>query len=101
VGAFEGNELHNKGLIAVGKHKFFIKAIWDEESKVFVSESNIVGLHIEAQTLAEFEDIMHANALELVIANHIKPSDMAKKKLSELIPTIFWQAPNHGGAVAA
>ena len=26
---------------------FFVKAVWDEEAKVFYSDSDIVGLHIE------------------------------------------------------
>ena len=39
---------------------FFIKAIWDDEAQVFYSESDIKGLHIEAETLAEFEAVLEA-----------------------------------------
>lgn len=85
----------------MSKHHFYIKAIWDEDAQVFVSESNIIGLHIETQTLTEFEAVMHENAADLVLANHIKPADMAKKKLTDLIPAIFWQAPDCGDVVAA
>ena len=73
------------------KRTFTIKAIWDDEAKVFVSESDIVGLHIEASTLEEFERIMHENALDMVLANHITPQELVKKRLADLIPTIFWE----------
>lgn len=49
---------------------FYVKAIWDEESKVFYSESNIKGLHIEAETLSDFEDIMKDLIPELIATNH-------------------------------
>lgn len=49
---------------------FWVKAIWDSESNVFVSESNIVGLHIEASTLSEFQDEMFIIAPELIMDNH-------------------------------
>ena len=37
---------------------FFISAIWDEEAKVYYSESDIKGFHIEAENLDEFEALM-------------------------------------------
>lgn len=79
---------------------FVIKALWDEDAKVFYSESNIIGLHIEAATIEEFERLMHENALDLVMANHIKPHELIEKKLSDLIPTIFWERDT-GQVVAA
>ena len=82
------------------KKSFYIKAIWDEEANVFYSESDIVGLHIEAETIEEFRKAMEDNALDLVFANHIKPQDLARKTLADLIPTIFWERGN-GGMVPA
>ena len=35
---------------------FFVKAVWDEEAKVFYSDSDIVGLHIEAETIEGFRE---------------------------------------------
>ena len=75
---------------------FFVKAIWDERAGVFWSESNIVGLHIEAKTLEEFQHIMEENAFDLVVANHIKPREFVESKISDLIPTIFWERGESG-----
>ena len=49
---------------------FWVKAKWDHENKIFWSESNIIGLHIEAPTLEEFQEVMTALAPELILANH-------------------------------
>ena len=70
---------------------FFVRAVWDEEAKVFVSESDIVGLHIEAATLEEFREIMMDIAPELVLANHVTNDDLLTKSLRELVPVI-WSA---------
>ena len=59
---------------------FFIKAIWDELTGVFYSESDIVGLHIEANTMDEFQHIMAENAFDLVAATHIKPREDAPRR---------------------
>ena len=53
---------------------FSVKATWDADAGVFVSESDIVGLHIEAQTLEEFRQIMDENALDLIADNHVECS---------------------------
>ena len=39
------------------KRTFVVSSIWDAEAKVYYSESEIVGLHIEAATLDEFEAV--------------------------------------------
>ena len=70
---------------------FFVRAVWDEEAKVFISESDIVGLHIEAATLEEFREIMVDIAPELVLANHVTNDDLLTKSLRELVPVI-WSA---------
>lgn len=79
---------------------FVIRAIWDEEAGVFYSESDIRGLHIEAETLDEFQDVMREAAVELIIANHITESDIAKTPIADLIPAIVWQPPGPAAAVA-
>jgi hypothetical protein len=68
---------------------FFVKAVWDEEAKVFCSDSDIVGLHIEAETLEEFREILVDIAPELVLANHVSNDDLLTKPLRELVPVIW------------
>lgn len=80
--------------------KFYVKAIWDAESGVFYSESDIVGLHIEALTLAEFEAAMEDAAPQMVMENHVSKADLAQRSLVDLIPSIFFRGAM-GGAVAA
>ncbi len=53
------------------KRTFFVKAVWDPEAKVFYSESDIEGFHIEADTVDEFEEIIFDTAIDLIVANHI------------------------------
>lgn len=76
------------------KRGYTVKAVWDEEAEVFYSESDIKGLHIEADNLDEFEDILFSVAAELIVTNHIKPDDYAENKLSDLVPAILWQRPD-------
>jgi Domain of unknown function (DUF1902) len=70
---------------------FYVRSVWDSEAGVFYCESNIVGLHIEAQTLDEFEALMNEFAPDLIIANHIDPKDFATIPLRDLIPAWQWQ----------
>lgn len=72
---------------------FTVKALWDEEAQVFISESDIKGLHIEAETLEEFEAIMHEVAADLITQNHYSASEMASTPMRDLIPAILWQRP--------
>jgi hypothetical protein len=83
---------------------FYVRAFWDDEAKVFVSESDIKGLHIEAETLDEFEAVLFEHARELVFENHIKPQlgrhafdDLFSGKL---FPGIVWQRPANADACA-
>lgn len=68
---------------------FFVKAVWDEEAKVFYSDSDIVGLHIEADTLEEFRKVLVDIAPELILANHVTNDDLLTKSLRELVPVIW------------
>ena len=75
----------------MNKRHFTVKALWDKEAGVFYSESDIIGLHIEAKTLAEFESAMEKYAVDLIVANHIEPHDLSRGAISSLIPTIFYK----------
>ncbi len=80
--------------------RFYVNALWDDKAGVFYSDSDIVGLHIEAETLGEFETEMNQIAPMLIIENHVSKQDFAKKSLADMIPSIFFQAPKNGFAAA-
>jgi Domain of unknown function (DUF1902) len=75
------------------KRMFYLKALWDEDAKVFYSESDIEGLHIQSADIDLFEEIMFDTAMDLIVANHISERDLADTPLTELIPAILWQKP--------
>jgi hypothetical protein len=77
----------------MNKRSFTVRAVWDEEAKVFYSESDILGLHIEAADLDEFESVLFDVAPGLVIANHITGPEFASVPLKDLIPAIVWERP--------
>ncbi len=58
------------------KYEFYVKAVWDEEANVFYTDSNIKGLHIEADTIEEFRDLVKEFAPELIFNNHFKTEYM-------------------------
>lgn len=68
---------------------FFVKAVWDEEARVFYSDSDIVGLHIEAETIEEFREVLVDVAPELILANHVTNDDLLTKPLRDLVPVIW------------
>ena len=73
------------------KRTFTVKAMWDDEAQVFYAQSDIEGLHIEAASLDEFEEIMLDAAPELIMANHRTTSEIAEHPLKDLVPAILWQ----------
>ncbi|MGI2035055.1 DUF1902 domain-containing protein [Rhizobium panacihumi] len=75
------------------KRTFFVRAIWDDEAKVFYSESDIDGLHIEAPTVDAFEEVMFDAAADLIVANHMSAADLADTPIRDLIPAILWERP--------
>ena len=84
------------------KLTFRIKAVWNPETKVFCSQSDIEGLHIEATTLDEFEEIMLDVAPDLIMTNHRNVPEITERSLKALIPIILWQRPDtetRGGTV--
>lgn len=72
---------------------FTVTALWDAEAQVFCSQSDIIGLHIEAPTVDEFEAVMLEVAPGLVIANHFTKQEIQSAAAEDLIPTIVWQRP--------
>ena len=44
-------------------------AIWDDEAKVFTSQSNIPGLVVEAESFEEFIELVEALAPDVLPAN--------------------------------
>ena len=82
------------------RRMYSVRAIWDDEARVFYSESDIEGLHIEADTLDEFQSLIAEHAPELIIANHLKASDIARMSLGDLIPAIVLRAQEPVGHAA-
>lgn len=81
--------------------EFYVKAVWDADAGVYYSESDIIGLHVEAASLEEFEAAAAELGPQLIVENHISKRDLAQRSLSELIPWIKFRAPQTGGAAAA
>ena len=53
---------------------FYVKPVWDGEAKVYYSDTNIFGLHIEAKTKDEFDTLVQELAPDLILENHIMRS---------------------------
>lgn len=78
------------------QRSFTVRALWDEEARTYYSESDIIGLHIEAEDLDAFEQILFELAPELIVANHMQPEligEITPANLAEHIPAIVWQRP--------
>jgi hypothetical protein len=75
------------------QRSFHVRAVWDAEGGVYICESDIVGLHIEAATVDEFEEVMMDVAPELIVANHMSAADIAETPYKDLIPAIIWERP--------
>lgn len=70
---------------------FWVEAIWDEQAQVFVSKSNIRGLVIETETIAEFKEVMEDVVGELIFANHMQGQELMKKRIVDLVPTVIFE----------
>jgi len=68
---------------------FEIQAVWDAEANVWYSKSNVVGLHVEADTLEEFERIVREEAADIVYDNYLSKAEIDRSNLKDFIPTIF------------
>ncbi|MEO0937571.1 MAG: DUF1902 domain-containing protein [Pseudomonadota bacterium] len=71
------------------KRNFEVEAIWDEEASVWISESDIEGLHVQADTLSEFHEVVREFAAELIVANHYADESFDEADLASQIPAIF------------
>lgn len=74
------------------KRTYRVKAFWDAEAGVYVADSDIIGLHIEAATLDEFEALLMELAPELIVANHMTAADLEKPH-KDLVSAILWERP--------
>lgn len=77
--------------------KFYVRAIWDEENKIWYSDTNIIGLFIETETLEEFEEVKNEFADELIEANH---STENEDQLKEFCWTVPFNRPVDAGIAA-
>ena len=75
------------------KRRYVVTALWDAEARVYYSESDIDGLHIETETLEEFESLIVELAPDLIIENHLSAEEMGTTPLRELIPSIVLREP--------
>ena len=66
------------------EEEYWVRAVQDRD--VIRSESNIVGLHIEADTMDQFHEAVLEIAPELIIANHLGGSVVAGRSDELLIP---------------
>lgn len=48
---------------------YYVSAAWDPEAGVWISQSDIPGLNVEAATLGEFEELVLALAPEMLSEN--------------------------------
>lgn len=76
------------------KRTFYVKALWDDEAKVWYSETDIVGLFIETKTISEFEDIMPELARDMIIANHNVDPEFSQRSPQDLFATVTWIPPS-------
>ena len=76
------------------KRTFYVKAIWDEVASIWISETDIEGLFINAKDLNEFEDIVNEFAGELVLENHWKHENIPAAVIGKTVPIIMWQRPD-------
>ncbi|MEM6477846.1 MAG: DUF1902 domain-containing protein [Pseudomonadota bacterium] len=76
--------------------RFEITAIWDEEEKLWLSQSNIRGLHIETETFEEFEALAREFASELIVQNHYRGVEIDLNNLKEWIPSIVFRTDVSG-----
>jgi len=57
---------------------YYVRAVWDPEASVWISETDIPGLVIEANTLSEFESLVFELAPEMLATNaHLEPHGVA------------------------
>ncbi len=76
------------------KRTFFVRALWDDEAKIWYSETDIDGLFINAKDLNEFEDVISEFAGDLVLENHWQHGQVPEEMIKTTVPIILWQRPS-------
>ena len=76
------------------KRAFYVKALWDDEAKVWYSETDIQGLFINAKDLDEFEEVINEFAGELILENHWQREQVSDEMIKNTVPIILWQRPS-------
>ena len=76
------------------KRSYVVTAVWDTEAQVFCSESDIKGLHVEADTLEAFENLVVDLAPDLIIENHLSPAELETTPHRDMIPSIVIRSPD-------
>ena len=66
--------------------EFYVRAIWDEENKIWYSDTNIEGLFIEAKTREEFAEVANEFAEELIEANHSPEHEKNPREYFWVVP---------------
>jgi len=77
----------------MANRRFTVRAVYDDEAGVFYTQSDIVGLHVEAQSLEEVEDLVLSLAPDLIVANHLTKPDLMGRSLADFIPMIVFERP--------
>ena len=77
---------------------FYVNVLWDDEAKVFISESNIRGLHIVADTIEEIEEVAEDVAFDLILSNHFDPDKMDASSIRRSMPCVLFRIPEQGPA---
>ena len=62
--------------------RFYVKALWDVETEIYYSETNIPGLVVEAPTPAEFQALVANLAPEMLQDNAGIHAETVKISLS-------------------
>ncbi len=57
--------------------QYQVEAIWDADAGVYYAKSNVPGLNVEAETIAEFVEIVSDVAPDLIAANEPAPERRA------------------------
>ena len=79
------------------KRYYHVRAVWDDDAKVYISESDIIGLHVEAASLVDFEKIINEEAADLIVSNHMSDTEISTQSLRDLIPALIWRPPHDAG----
>lgn len=77
----------------MSQRTYSVTAVWDPEAKVYYAQSDIIGLHVEAANLEDFQALVRDLAVELIMTNHVSPEEIANTPIRDLVPGIIWSLP--------